>query len=92
MLTLHRQAHCQVAPANTQTKTWQRVCLYKRTTDSQSGRKKNIVRTTACIRNSGFSGESKVNSFNKSQCQTECEVLLSLLLLIHTNRFNLQQP
>ena len=28
-------------------------------------------RTTACIRNSGFSAKSKVSDFNKSQCQTE---------------------
>jgi len=32
--------HCQVAQANAQTKTWQRVCLFQRTTDRQS------IRTT----------------------------------------------
>jgi hypothetical protein len=32
--------HCQVAPANTQAKTWQRVCLFQRTTDRQSERKR----------------------------------------------------
>ena len=31
--------HCQVAPADTQAKTWQRVCLFQRTTDRQSRRK-----------------------------------------------------
>ena len=41
---------------------------------------------TACIRNSGFSGESKVSTFNKSQCQTESEVLFNPLLLIHAKR------
>jgi hypothetical protein len=30
--TLHSHTHCQVAPADTQTKTWQRVCLSNRTT------------------------------------------------------------
>ena len=29
---LHRHTHCQTAPANTQAKTWQRVCLSNRTT------------------------------------------------------------
>jgi hypothetical protein len=39
--------------------------------------KKNTERTTACIRNSGFSAKSKVSAFNESQCQTESEVLPS---------------
>jgi hypothetical protein len=30
--TLHSHTHCQVAPANTQAKTWQRVWLSNRTT------------------------------------------------------------
>ena len=47
--------HCQVAPADTQAKTWQRVCLFQHTTDRQSGRKKNTERTTAVWRNGGFS-------------------------------------
>jgi len=33
--TLHGHTHCQVAQAATQAKTWQRVCLSNRTTDSQ---------------------------------------------------------
>jgi hypothetical protein len=41
---------------------------------------------TACIRNSGFSAKSKVSAFNKSQCQTESEVLFNPLLLIHAKR------
>ena len=32
MPTLHSHTHCQVAQANAQTKTWQRVCLSHRTT------------------------------------------------------------
>jgi hypothetical protein len=43
--------------------------------------------TTACIRNSGFSGKSKVSAFNKSKCQTESEVLVNPLLLIHAKRY-----
>jgi len=37
--TLHSKTHCQIAQANTQAITWQRVCLSLRTTDRQSGRK-----------------------------------------------------
>jgi proteasome lid subunit RPN8/RPN11 len=32
MPTLHSHTHCQAAPSNAQTKAWQRVCLYNRTT------------------------------------------------------------
>jgi len=42
---------------------------------------------TACIKNSGFSAKSKISTFKKSQCQTESEVLLNPLLLIHANRY-----
>lgn len=38
------------------------------------------------MRNSGFSDKSKVCAFNKSQCQTESEVLFKPLLLIHAKR------
>jgi hypothetical protein len=51
MPTLHSHAHCQVAPANTQAKTWQRVCLSKRTTkttDKQAD-EKNTERLTAVL-------------------------------------------
>ncbi len=41
MPTLISHTHCQVAPADTQAKTWQRVCLFQPATDRQSGRKKN---------------------------------------------------
>ena len=40
MPTLHSHTHCQVAPADPQAKTWQRVCLPHRTTNRQSGRKR----------------------------------------------------
>jgi len=51
MPTLHSHTHCQVAPANTQAKTWQRVCLSKRTTkttDKQAD-EKNTERLTAVL-------------------------------------------
>jgi len=36
MPTLHSHTHCQVAQANTQAKTWQRVCLSDRTRTVQT--------------------------------------------------------
>src|SRR5690554_6930928 len=50
------------------------------------GNKMHESTTKACIRNSGFSGKSKVCAFNKSQYQTESEVLFNPLLLIHAKR------
>ncbi len=55
MPTLNSHTHFQVAPADPKAKTWQRVWLFQRTTDRQSGRKKNTERTTAVWRNGGFS-------------------------------------
>ncbi len=55
MPTLNSHTHCQVAPAQAQSKTWQRVCLFQPATDRQSGRKKNTERTTAVWRNGGSS-------------------------------------
>jgi hypothetical protein len=52
---LNSHTHCQVAQANAQTKTWQRVCLFLPTTNRQTGRKKNTERTTAVWRNGGCS-------------------------------------
>ena len=41
--TLHSHTHCQVAPAETQAKTWQRVCLSNSTTDRQTDEKKEAL-------------------------------------------------
>ena len=56
MPTLHSHTHCQVAPANTQAKTWQRVCLPNRTnktndnpTDEKEHRSDNITYTQAGV-------------------------------------------
>ena len=58
--SLHSHTHCQVAPADTQTKTWQRVCLQYRTEE-----KRNNEGTTMCIIHKGFSGmRSIVSRFN----------------------------
>jgi hypothetical protein len=40
---LHSHTHCQVAPADTQAKTWQRVCLPNRTTDRQTNEEKEAL-------------------------------------------------
>ena len=52
---LNSHTHCQVAPADPQAKTWQRVCLFQPATNRQIGRKKNTERTTAVWRNGGCS-------------------------------------
>ena len=43
---LNSHTHCQVAPADTQAKTWQRMCLFQppQLTDNQD-EKKNTERT-----------------------------------------------
>ena len=47
--------HCQVVQADTQAKTWQRVCLFQCSTDRQSIRKKEVQHPTAVLRNGGCS-------------------------------------
>ena len=54
--TLHSHTHCQVAPADPQAKTWQRVCLPYRTnkpTDNQMAEREhrthNITYTQAGV-------------------------------------------
>jgi hypothetical protein len=56
MPTLHSHTHCQAAQANAQAKTWQRVCLSKRTTkttekqaDEKEHRSDNITYTQAGV-------------------------------------------
>jgi hypothetical protein len=46
-----------------------------------------VLPPTAFIRNSGFTAKTKVIVFNKSQCQSESEVLFNPLLLIHAKRW-----
>jgi hypothetical protein len=61
MPTLHSHTHCQVAQADTQTKTWQRVCLSNRTADRPAGDRKEQRR-----HNSGFAimaGEVRIQTF-----------------------------
>ena len=38
MPTLHSHTHCQAAQAKAQTKAWQRVCLYQRSTEPKENR------------------------------------------------------
>ena len=55
MPTLHSHTHCQVAQADTQAKTWQRVCLSNRTKDSETHDRQEGQQLTAVWRNGGFS-------------------------------------
>lgn len=49
--TLNSHTHCQAAPANAQTKAWQRVCLSNRTTKTTD---KQAVEKEARLPNIGF--------------------------------------
>ena len=56
MPTLNSHTHCQAAPANAKTQTWQRVCLSNRTTktydkqtDEKEHRSDNITYTQAGV-------------------------------------------
>jgi hypothetical protein len=53
--TLHSHTHCQVAQADPQAKTWQRVCLSNRTKDSETHDKQKGQQLTAVWRNGGCS-------------------------------------
>ncbi|MBK6953249.1 MAG: hypothetical protein IPH24_14755 [Crocinitomicaceae bacterium] len=55
MPTLHSHTHCQVAQADTQAKTWQRVCLSNRTKDSETHDRQEGHLLTAPTRNWRFS-------------------------------------
>ena len=61
--------HCQVAPADTQAKTWQRVWLFQRTTDRQTNEK-----TSRAACNIGFARE-RVNGFDWTFVQGSTFVL-----------------
>jgi hypothetical protein len=41
--TLHSHTHCQVAPADTEAITWQRVCLSNRTIERQTDEAKEAL-------------------------------------------------
>jgi hypothetical protein len=46
MTLANSHTHCQVAQADTQTKTWQRVCLFQRTSGKKSTSKTERQPTT----------------------------------------------
>ena len=79
MPTLHSHTHCQVAPAQAQAKTWQRVCLSNRTTKTteKQADEKNTERLTAVLRNGGFSGKLKVSFSNQVLWWVDSLVLLN---------------
>ena len=53
--TLHSHTHCQVAQANTQAKTWQRVCLSNRTADRPTDDRKEQRRHNSTYPKGGVS-------------------------------------
>lgn len=55
MTQANSHTHCQVAQAETQAKTWQRVCLSPPATDRHSTRKTEGQHPTAVWRNGGCS-------------------------------------
>ena len=69
MSQLNSHTHCQVAQANPQAKTWQRVCLFLRTTGRQSRQNKNTERTAHGIVHAGFSGFRAFVARKKSLCK-----------------------
>lgn len=68
MPTLNSHTLCQVALADPKAKTWQRVCLFQRTTDRKSGRKKNTERTTAVLQKRGLLASMKVKCLIQALC------------------------
>lgn len=65
---LNSPTHCQVAPAEIQAKTWQRVCLPYRTTkttEKQTDEKRTPNAQQRVCGNSGCSGKSKVCASKK---------------------------
>jgi len=76
MPTLNSHTHCQVAPADPQAKTWQRVCLFlthgqkdnaAKMKDKMTGKINNETLTT-CIKHLAVSGLSSVSARIKSSC------------------------
>ena len=47
MPSLNSHTHCQVAPADTQTKTWQRVCLSYRTVGKETTKAQHCIKAIA---------------------------------------------
>jgi hypothetical protein len=79
--------HCQVAQADTQAKTWQRVCLFQRTTDRHSARKTEGQHPTTVWRNGGCSGKLKVIFSNQLLWWVDSLVLRNPPLRKAANRY-----
>jgi len=94
MPTLNSHTHCQVAPADPQAETWQRLCLLQRTTDRQCSknerkltRKMNNETLTKCICHKGFSGYSSI--FARSNFRVGGQDTAPQSLTAHTlNRYS----
>jgi hypothetical protein len=69
---LNSHTHCQVAPADTQAKTWQRVCLSNRTTKTTDNPAKEIEHRSD---NSSYT-QVGVRYFYESEVLNQSSVLL----------------
>lgn len=86
--------HCQTAQSPSSNQSLSISMSFSNTrTENIAAKMRHLNKTekegqllTACMKNSGFSAKSKVSAFNKSHRQTESEVLLNPLLLIHAKR------
>ncbi len=78
--TLHSHTHCQVAPANAQTKAWQRVWLFQRSTKTTN---KPTDEKEARLPSSGFA---------KKRVQWLIEHSTSHQLLCYVDSFVFRNP
>jgi hypothetical protein len=74
MLTLHSHTHCQVAQADTQAKTWQRVCLSNLTTDRKTNEEKEALGGNMRYKTLGFSRLCKLPAPHQSSLSGDSDV------------------
>ncbi len=73
--TLHSHTHCQVAPTDTQTKTWQRVCLSNHTTDRKTDEEKEALGGNSTYPKVAVPWLHQALFFYQSFCLVDSEVL-----------------
>jgi hypothetical protein len=84
--TLHSHTHCQVAPTDTQTKTWQRVCLSNHTTDRKTDEEKEALGDNSTYKKLAVQWLNEVQYFNQTFVQVDSFVLRNRQLLVAANR------
>jgi len=86
MPTLHSHTHCQVALADTQTKTWQRVCLSNRTTDRPADNRKEQRRHNSTYKKLAVQWLNEALCFISSFVVADSLVLRNRQLLVAAKR------